>query len=375
MGEGCERGGLRVSESRARFAGWRVAGGLRARRSCQLAGCGRSGLYGQAVCRLTDCKLANCGDERLASTRGRGGGLRPPAGGSRAPSLLRGQATCRLPAGLLRHRPTIRGIDRQPRHRPTISNGFGKLPPKSARVRAKPWLQAHRHREIAVRVPNLQRKSSNQGRIRAEEHTLARFLAADPSNPSYILSAASRAAAALFSRKREYGIKGVHGAEALVDCPFLTALRTISPSQTLWPTVLQHIAQTRTPSQALLRRIAPSRLSYQRPSKPFAPNQPPTSNPSGHRSANSPSNHQSKPSPRPTAPDTSPQISPLPATLRPPDRPRPLTNAPPSHRPDVEGPHDATPYCACATPSPSGAPTGQEPLPLCAQHHPSSIRS
>ena len=30
---------------------------------------------------------------------------------------------------------------------------------------------------------------------------------------SYILSAASRAAAALFSRKREYGIKGVHGAE------------------------------------------------------------------------------------------------------------------------------------------------------------------
>ena len=30
---------------------------------------------------------------------------------------------------------------------------------------------------------------------------------------SYILSAASRAAAALFSCKREYGIKGVHGAE------------------------------------------------------------------------------------------------------------------------------------------------------------------
>ena len=243
-------------------------------------------------------------------------------------------------------------------------------------MRAKPWLQAHRHREIAVRVPNLQRKSSNQGRIRAEEHTLARFLAADPSNPSYILSAASRAAAALFSRKREYGIQGVHGAEALVDCPFLTALRTISPSQILWPTVLQHIAQTRTPSQALLRRIAPSRLSYQRPSKPFAPNQPPLpatlrviAQPTALRII-SPSQ-----APDQRLPAHRPKSAPYQQPFRPSDRPRPLTNAPPSHRPDAEGPCDATPYCACATPSPSGAPNGQEPLPLFEQHHPSSIRS
>ena len=129
-------------------------------------------------------------------------------------------------------------------------------------------------------MPDSQRKPCNQGHIRAEQHALARFLAADQPNP------------------------------------FLTVPRVISPSQALWPTVPQRIAQTRTPSQALLRCIAPSRLSYQRLPKPFAPNQPPTSNPSGRRPANSPSNHQSKPSPRPTAPGTSPQASPLPATLQ-----------------------------------------------------------
>lgn len=57
--------------------------------------------------------------------------------------------------------------------------------------------------------------------------------------------------------------------------PFLTDPRAISPSQTLWPTAPQRIAQTRTPSQALLWCIAPSRLSCQRLPKPFAPSQPP----------------------------------------------------------------------------------------------------
>ena len=243
-------------------------------------------------------------------------------------------------------------------------------------MRAKPWLQAHRHREIAVRVPNLQRKSSNQGRIRAEEHTLARFLAADPSNPSYILSAASRAAAALFSRKREYGIQGVHGAEALVDCPFLTALRTISPSQTLWPTVLQRIAQTRTP---------PKHFSGASPRADSLTNDPPNRSPQ----TSPPLPATLRVSAQPTAlriispsqaPDQRllahrPKSAPYQQPFRPSDRPRPLTNAPPSHRPDAEGPCDATPYCVYATPSPSGAPTGQEPLPLFEQHHPSSIRS
>lgn len=158
--------------------------------------------------------------------------------------------------------------------------------------------------------------------------------------------------------------------------PFLTDPRAISPSQTLWPTVPQRIAQTRTPSQALLRCIAPSRLSCQRLPKPFAPNQPPTSNPPGRRSANSPSNHQSKPSSRPTAPGTSPQASPpYQQPFRPSDRFRPLTNTPLSHRPGVEGLHGAAPYCVCATPSPSDAPIARGLSPRCAPHRPSSIRS
>lgn len=122
--------------------------------------------------------------------------------------------------------------------------------------------------------------------------------------------------------------------------PFLTDPRAISPSQTLWPTVPQRIAQTRTPSQALLWCIAPSRLSCQRLPKPFAPSQPPYQQP-----------------------------------FRPSDRSHPLTNTPLSHRPGVEGLHGAAPYCVCATPSPSGAPIAQGLSPRCAPHRPSSIRS
>lgn len=122
--------------------------------------------------------------------------------------------------------------------------------------------------------------------------------------------------------------------------PFLTDPRAISPSQTLWPTVPQRIAQTRTPSQALLWCIAPSRLSCQRLPKPFAPSQPPYQQP-----------------------------------FRPSDRSHPLTNTPLSHRPGVEGLHGAAPYCVCATPSPSGAPIARGLSPRCAPHRPSSIRS
>ena len=189
-------------------------------------------------------------------------------------------------------------------------------------------------------MPDSHRKPRNQGHIRAEQHALARFLAAYQPNP------------------------------------FLTVPRAISPSQTLWPTVPQRIAQTRTPSQALLRCIAPSRLSCQRLPKPFTPNQPPTSNPPGRRSANSPSNHQPKPSSRPTAPGTSPQASPpYQQPFRPSDQSHPLTNTPLSHRPGVEGLHGAAPYCVCATPSPSGAPIARGLSPRCAPHRPSSIRS
>ena len=122
--------------------------------------------------------------------------------------------------------------------------------------------------------------------------------------------------------------------------PLLTDPRAISPSQTLWPTVPQRIAQTRTPSQALLWCIAPSRLSCQRLPKPFAPSQPPYQQP-----------------------------------FRPSDRSHPLTNTPLSHRPGVEGLHGAAPYCVCATPSPSGAPIARGLSPRCAPHRPSSIRS
>lgn len=209
------------------------------------------------------------------------------------------------------------------------------------RMRAKPRPQAYRHRETAVRAPDLQRKSSNQGRIRAEQHALARFLAANPPNP------------------------------------FLTVPRAISPSQTLWPTVPQRIAQTRIPSQALLRRIAPSRPSYQRLSKPFVPSQLPL--PATLRVVAQPTalriigpSH----APDQQLPAHRPKTDPLPATFQTiGPTPDPLTNTLPRHRPGAGEPHGATPYCACATPSPSGAPTGQGPLPLCAQHHPSSIRS
>lgn len=102
----------------------------------------------------------------------------------------------------------------------------------------------------------------------------------------------------------------------------------------------------------------------------------PYQQPSGSSLSQQPFESSVQAKPRPTAPGTSPQASPsYQQPFRPSDRPRPLTNTPPSHRPDAEGPCDAAPYCACATPSPSGAPTGQGPLPLCAQHHPSSIRS
>lgn len=108
-----------------------------------------------------------------------------------------------------------------------------------------------------------------------------------------------------------------------------------------------------------------------------SPNRSPqTSNPPGRRSANSPSNHQSKPSSRPTALGTSPQASPpYQQPFRPSDRSHPLTNTPLSHRPGVEGLHDAAPYCVCATPSPSGAPIARGLSPRCAPHRPSSIRS
>lgn len=111
------------------------------------------------------------------------------------------------------------------------------------------------------------------------------------------------------------------------------------------------------------------------------PSKVPASNPPGHRPnpdplASTSPTHRPEPTLLPTTLQTvRPKSAPYQQPFRPSDRPRPLTNAPPSHRPDAEGPHDATPYCACATPSPSGAPTGQGPLPLCAQHHPSSIRS
>lgn len=206
---------------------------------------------------------------------------------------------------------------------------------------AKPQPQAHRHRETTVHVPNLQRKSSNQECIRAEEHTLARFLAADPPNP------------------------------------FPTAPRAISPSQTLWPTVPQRIAQTRTPlaSTPPAHRPGPTLLSTTL--QTVRPKPAPHQQPFRWSLSQQPFEPSVRAKPRPTAPGTSPQASPsYQQPFRPSDRPpNPLTNAPPRHRPGAGEPHGATSYCACAIPSPSGAPTGQGPLPLCAQHHPSSIRS
>lgn len=52
-----------------------------------------------------------------------------------------------------------------------------------------------------------------------------------------------------------------------------------------------------------------------------------------------------------------------------------LTNSLPNHHPGAEGPHDAAPDCACATPLPSDAPIARGLSPLCAPHRPSSIRS
>ena len=84
--------------------------------------------------------------------------------------------------------------------------------------------------------------------------------------------------------------------------------------------------------------------------------------------------------PEPTLLQTTPQtVRPKPAPyqqpFRPSDRFRPLTNTPLSHRPGAGEPHGATPYCACATPSPSGAPIARGLSPRCAPHRPSSIRS
>ena len=108
------------------------------------------------------------------------------------------------------------------------------------------------------------------------------------------------------------------------------------------------------PSPIIPRYIGPTQAPGRQSSRPLVQARPPVNSPPGHRSRQTPYQQPFRPS----------------------DRPRPLTtNTPPSHRPDAEGPCDAAPYCACATPSPSGAPTGQGPLPLCAQHHPSSIRS
>ena len=263
-------------------------------------------LRGRGVAGAAACGLAGRGTEPFARTNGLPVDRRREQGDARHTNLawvagrdLRASAThrpagrgrrafcagerfagCRLASSdtALRFAASTdnRDVARQSRLRPIICNGFWKLLPKMTRMRAKPRPQAYRHRETAVRAPNSQRKPRNQGRIRAEQHALARFLAADPPDP------------------------------------FLTVPRSISPSQA--------------PDQ---------RLPAHRP-KPA----PPTSNPSDHRTD-----------------------------------PNPLTNTPPRHRPDAGEPHGATPYCACATPSPSGAPTGQAPLPLCAQHHPSSIRS
>lgn len=86
--------------------------------------------------------------------------------------------------------------------------------------------------------------------------------------------------------------------------------------------------------------------------------------------------HRLEPTLLPTTLQTvRPKPAPYQQPFRPSDRPRPLTNTPPSHRPDAEGPCDATPYCACATPSPSGAPIARGLSPRCAPHRPSSIRS
>ena len=265
-GAGLPTGGLRAGACVGkRFADWRVA-------SWRIAG----------------------RDERLASTRGRGVRAR----------RLAGAGPFAQKSGLPATGWLVAAPPHDSRHRPTICNGFWKLLPKMTRVRVKPRLQAHRHREIAVRAPSLQRKSSNQGHIRVEQHTLAHFLAANLPDP-------------------------------LANNP---SDHRPDPD----------------PSPIIPRYIGPTQAPDRQPSMPLVQARPLVNSPPGHR----------------------PKTDPLPATFRTiGPTPDPLTNTLPRHRPGAGEPHGATPYCACATPSPSGAPTGQGPLPLCAQHHPSSIRS
>lgn len=278
---------------------------MRGRAACRPAGCGRRladwrvasrDLRGQAVCRLADCELANCREGRTTCEHTGAGGVRA--------RRLAGAGPFAQKSGLPATGWLVAAPPHDSRHRPTICNGFWKLLPKMTRVRVKPRLQAHRHREIAVRAPSLQRKSSNQGHIRVEQHTLAHFLAANLPDP-------------------------------LANNP---SDHRPDPD----------------PSPIIPRYIGPTQAPDRQPSMPLVQARPLVNSPPGHR----------------------PKTDPLPATFQTiGPTPDPLTNTLPRHRPGAGEPHGATPYCACATPSPSGAPTGQGPLPLCAQHHPSSIRS
>lgn len=129
-------------------------------------------------------------------------------------------------------------------------------------------------------------------------------------------------------------------------------LASTSPVHRPEPTLLPTTLQTVRPKPAPYQQPSGSSLSQQ-PLESSVQAKPPT-NGSRH---------------------IAPRQTPYQQPFKPSDRPRPLTNTPPSHRPDAEGPCDATPYCACATPSPSGAPIARGLSPRCAPHRPSSIRS
>ena len=133
--------------------------------------------------------------------------------------------------------------------------------PKRTRVCAKPQLQAHRHREITVRVPDSHRKPRNQGHIRAEQHALARFLAADQPPP-------------LSNRSSSHQPKSNPLANSSAAYrPNPDPLASTSPVHRPEPTLLQTTPQT----------VRPKPAPYQQPFRPSDRSHPLTNTPLSHR--------------------------------------------------------------------------------------------
>lgn len=132
--------------------------------------------------------------------------------------------------------------------------------PKRTRVCAKPQLQAHRHREITVRVPDSHRKPRNQGHIRAEQHALARFLAADQPTPLSNRSSSHQ--------PKSNPLANSSAAHRPNPDPFASTSLVHRPEPTLLPTTPQTVRPKPAPLPATLQAIGPIPSPHQHPPEP-----------------------------------------------------------------------------------------------------------